>query len=247
MPARPSRPVVRYERAMYSYYPRSPLRATLHVSHRCAPPSDPRAAQVHSRTVALLRPPRGCRPPVGLRPRPGARRDPPRSAVARSGAHQTARSRTQGGWRIRAKLPLIAKGIFITPFGAGPAQRGGHVAGRDIVVPPVLYANVPLGLMNHEAAGAPLSVRPLAFFQGKLNLHIPYEYSFGIRQGEPPNPSPPQHTHTRARVPCDSYRSCEMAGWPAARGSGHRSDMAITDPISRAQACTRRTARRRAW
>jgi len=88
----------------------------------------------------------------------------------------------QGGWRIRRKLPLIAKGIFISPFGGGSAQRGGHLAGHDIVCPPVLYSGVPLGLVNH-AHRRKKSPQNLAFFQGKLNLHIPYEYSFGIRQG----------------------------------------------------------------
>ena len=88
----------------------------------------------------------------------------------------------QGGWRIRQKLPLIAKGIFISPFGGGPAQRGGHVAGQDIVCPSVLYSGVPTGLMNH-ARRRRVEPPNLAFFQGKLNLHIPYEYSFGIRQG----------------------------------------------------------------
>lgn len=88
----------------------------------------------------------------------------------------------QGAWRVRQKLPLIAKGIFLSPFGAGPAQRGGHLPGQDIVVPPLLYANVPLGLLNH-AGRRRLEPPDLAFFQGKLNLHIPYEYSFGIRQG----------------------------------------------------------------
>ena len=88
----------------------------------------------------------------------------------------------QGGWRIRQKLPLIEKGIFISPFGGGPAQRGGHVAGQDIVCPSVLYSGVPMGLINH-AGRRKLSPPNYAFFQGKLNLHIPYEYSFGIRQG----------------------------------------------------------------
>jgi len=88
----------------------------------------------------------------------------------------------QGAWRVRAKLPLIEKGIFISPFGGGPRQRGGHLAAHDIVVPPVLYAHVPRGLMNH-ANRRPVDKPTLAFFQGKLNLHIPYEYSFGIRQG----------------------------------------------------------------
>jgi hypothetical protein len=46
----------------------------------------------------------------------------------------------------------------------------------------VLYANVPIGLMNH-AHRRRVSPPNLAFFQGKMNLHIPYEYSFGIRQG----------------------------------------------------------------
>ena len=36
--------------------------------------------------------------------------------------------------------------------------------------------------MNH-AHRRKVSPPNLAFFQGKLNLHIPYEYSFGIRQG----------------------------------------------------------------
>ena len=87
----------------------------------------------------------------------------------------------QGGWRIRQKLPLIAKGIFISPFGGGPHQRGGHVPGQDIVCPSVVQSTV-LGLMNH-AHRAKKEPSNLAFFQGKLNLHIPYEYSFGIRQG----------------------------------------------------------------
>ena len=79
-------------------------------------------------------------------------------------------------------MPSIAEGIYISPFGAGSAQRGGHKPGHDIVVPPVLYERVPLGLLNH--AGRRKKARPnLAFFQGKLNLHIPYEYSFGVRQG----------------------------------------------------------------
>ena len=89
----------------------------------------------------------------------------------------------QGAWHVRARVPQIAAGIFLSPFGAGPAQRGGHAAGRDIVVPPVLYAGVPLGLINHAGRRPPPGLRTLAFFQGKLNLHIPYEYSFGIRQG----------------------------------------------------------------
>ena len=38
------------------------------------------------------------------------------------------------------------------------------------------------GLLNH-AGRQRLAPPDLAFFQGKLNLHIPYEYSFGIRQG----------------------------------------------------------------
>ena len=108
----------------------------------------------------------------------------------------------QGGWRIRQKLPLIAKGIFISPFGGGrtrtasqtlddcharvpliscsspcvwtAAQRGGHLPGHDIVCPSVLYAGVPLGLMNH-ARRRRVTPQNLAFFQGKLNLHIPYE------------------------------------------------------------------------
>ena len=88
----------------------------------------------------------------------------------------------QGGWRIRQKLPVVAEGVFISPFGGGPAQRGGHRAGHDIVCPSVLYAHVPTGLMNH-AHRRKVSPPNLAFFQGKLNLHIPYEYSFGIRQG----------------------------------------------------------------
>jgi hypothetical protein len=88
----------------------------------------------------------------------------------------------QGAWRIRAKLPQIGGGIFISPFGGGPAQRGGHKAGQDIVVPPVLYAGVPFGLINHAGRRKKQQTN-LAFFQGKLNLHIPYEYSFGIRQG----------------------------------------------------------------
>ena len=88
----------------------------------------------------------------------------------------------QGAWRIRMKLPLIAKGIFLSPFGAGPAQRGGHMQAQDIVVPPLLYANVPLGLLN-QAGRRRVAPPDLAFFQGKLNLHIPYEYSFGVRQG----------------------------------------------------------------
>ena len=88
----------------------------------------------------------------------------------------------QGAWRVRMKLPLIGKGIFLSPFGAGPAQRGGHIKGQDIVVPPLLYANVPVGLLNH-AGRRRVEPPDLAFFQGKLNLHIPYEYSFGIRQG----------------------------------------------------------------
>jgi len=46
----------------------------------------------------------------------------------------------------------------------------------------VLYSGVPLGLVNH-AHRRKKSPQNLAFFQGKLNLHIPYEYSFGIRQG----------------------------------------------------------------
>ena len=86
----------------------------------------------------------------------------------------------QGGWRIRQKLPVIAGGIFLSPFGGGPAQRGGHVAGQDIVVPSVIMP--PAGLMNH-ANRRKKEPQNLAFFQGKLNLHIPYEYSFGIRQG----------------------------------------------------------------
>ena len=72
--------------------------------------------------------------------------------------------------------------IILSPFGAGAAQRGGHRAGHDIVVPPVLFSSVPLGLLNH-AGRRKLPFPNLAFFQGKLNLHIPYEYSFGIRQG----------------------------------------------------------------
>jgi len=88
----------------------------------------------------------------------------------------------QGGWRIRAKVPSIAEGIYISPFGAGSAQRGGHKTGHDIVVPPVLYSGVPVGLLNH-AGRRKKAQQNLAFFQGKLNLHIPYEYSFGIRQG----------------------------------------------------------------
>ena len=41
---------------------------------------------------------------------------------------------------------------------------------------------MPSGLINH--AGRKRVTPPnYAFFQGKLNLHIPYEYSFGIRQG----------------------------------------------------------------
>ena len=88
----------------------------------------------------------------------------------------------QGGWRIRQKLPLIEKGIFISPFGGGPAQRGGHIAGQDIVCPSVLYSGVPTGLINH-ARRKKVAPQNLAFFQGKLNLHIPYEYSFGVRQG----------------------------------------------------------------
>ena len=87
----------------------------------------------------------------------------------------------QGAWRIRAKVPAIRTGVFLSPFGAGPAQRGGHLTGHDIVVPPVLYQSVALGLLNH-AGRRKKPVRNLAFFQGKLNLHIPYEYSFGIRQ-----------------------------------------------------------------
>ena len=77
---------------------------------------------------------------------------------------------------------VIGRGVFISPFGGGPAQRGGHVPGQDIVCPSVLYANVPLGLMNH-AGRQRMQTPNLAFFQGKLNLHIPYEYSFGVRQG----------------------------------------------------------------
>jgi hypothetical protein len=46
----------------------------------------------------------------------------------------------------------------------------------------VLYSGVPLGLINH-ARRRKVSPPNFAFFQGKLNLHIPYEYSFGIRQG----------------------------------------------------------------
>ena len=46
----------------------------------------------------------------------------------------------------------------------------------------MLYAGVPLGLINH-AKRRKKELQNLAFFQGKLNLHIPYEYSFGIRQG----------------------------------------------------------------
>jgi len=88
----------------------------------------------------------------------------------------------QGAWRIRQKLPIIAESIFLSPFGGGAAQRGGHRAGHDIVVPSVLYANVPTGLINH-AGRRRVQPQNLAFFQGKLNLHIPYEYSFGIRQG----------------------------------------------------------------
>jgi hypothetical protein len=87
----------------------------------------------------------------------------------------------QGAWRIRQKLPLIAKGIFISPFGGGPSQRGGHVPGQDIVCPSVVQSTV-LGLLNH-AGRRKKEPTNLAFFQGKLNLHIPYEYSFGIRQG----------------------------------------------------------------
>eukprot|EP00962_Isochrysis_galbana_P030044 scaffold9715_cov113-Isochrysis_galbana.AAC.20 len=88
----------------------------------------------------------------------------------------------QGAWRVRAKLPALAPGVFINVFGAGPAQRGGHLPGHDIVCPPVLYSGVPSGLLNH-AGRQRVAAPPLAFFQGKLNLHIPYEYSFGIRQG----------------------------------------------------------------
>ena len=88
----------------------------------------------------------------------------------------------QGGWRIRQKLPEIAKGIFISPFGGGPAQRGGHINGQDIVCPSVVQSTV-LGLMNH-AGRRRKEPQNFAFFQGKLNLHIPYEYSFGIRQCE---------------------------------------------------------------
>ena len=88
----------------------------------------------------------------------------------------------QGAWRIRAKLPALAPSVFINVFGAQPAQRGGHKPGHDIVCPPVLYAGVPLGLLNH-AGRETVANPPLAFFQGKLNLHIPYEYSFGVRQG----------------------------------------------------------------
>ena len=87
----------------------------------------------------------------------------------------------QGAWRIRQKLPLIGKGIFISPFGGGPSQRGGHVPGQDIVCPSVVQSTV-LGLLNH-AGRRQKAPTNLAFFQGKLNLHIPYEYSFGIRQG----------------------------------------------------------------
>ena len=39
---------------------------------------------------------------------------------------------------------------------------------------------MPLG---HAGRRPPPGLRTLAFFQGKLNLHIPYEYLFGIRQG----------------------------------------------------------------
>jgi hypothetical protein len=122
----------------------------------------------------------------------------------------------QGSWRIRTKVPEIAAGIFISPFGGGSAQRGGHRGGHtvggvtepqhDIVVPPLLYADVPKGLLNHKGRRK-VSPQNLAFFQGKLNLHIPYasrspgtlclgerltyggghfchryEYSFGVRQ-----------------------------------------------------------------
>ena len=54
----------------------------------------------------------------------------------------------------------------------------------------MLYAGVPLGLINH-AKRRKKELQNLAFFQGKLNLHIPYEYSFGIRQA--------RDTHDRAR------------------------------------------------
>jgi hypothetical protein len=80
----------------------------------------------------------------------------------------------QGAWRIRARVPAISTGIFLSPFGAGPAQRGGHLTGHDIVVPPVLYQSVALGLLNH-AGRRKKPLQNLAFFQGKLNLHIPYE------------------------------------------------------------------------
>jgi len=88
----------------------------------------------------------------------------------------------QGAWRVRSKLPALAPSVFINVFGAQNAQRGGHRPGHDIVCPPVLYSGVPAGLLNH-ARRLPIAKPPLAFFQGKLNLHIPYEYSFGVRQG----------------------------------------------------------------
>ena len=129
----------------------------------------------------------------------------------------------QGGWRIRQKLPEIAKGIFISPFGGGPAQRGGHLDGHDIVCPSVLYANVPLGLMNH-AGRRKKDVQNLAFFQGKLNLHIPYEYSFGIRQCVPTHAQQaaaraPTRTHARTHAHSSPPR-CTHAPNPPARPQG---------------------------
>jgi len=68
-------------------------------------------------------------------------------------------------------------------------------------VPPVLYERVPLGLLNH--AGRRKKQTPnLAFFQGKLNLHIPYEYSFGVRQ-------------VRARPPPSALRPLPLGCGPS--------------------------------
>ncbi|KAL3907861.1 MAG: hypothetical protein SGPRY_010021 [Prymnesium sp.] len=65
---------------------------------------------------------------------------------------------------VMCLVPSIGESIFLSPFGGGSAQRGGHRKGHDIVVPPVLNDKVQLGLLNH--VGRKRKARQnLAFFQ----------------------------------------------------------------------------------
>jgi len=121
----------------------------------------------------------------------------------------------QGAWRIRAKLPELEASIFINVFGAAEAQRGGHRHGHDIVCPPVLYSGVPAGLLNHHGRQR-IANPPLAFFQGKLNLHIPCERRAGGGRARRPLLTAVSRLWTGTSTPSGSGRGCTRLTAPRA-------------------------------